>query len=178
MISGCTTRLTLATSLGLKSFHTCAVTADKGVRCWGSSDGGQLNPPAGLGPVAQVAVGEGFSCVLLVDKTAVCWPPKTTGGTPVRVPPNLPPLVQIAANGYDVCALAEDQSMVCWGQNGDGVKDNIPDPAVQKPGAVVQVTGSGAVTTDMKAIFFFPRADFSDASPAAQVKFKNLLIVT
>jgi alpha-tubulin suppressor-like RCC1 family protein len=65
--------------------HTCAVTADGGVRCWGANDTGQLGdgtdagratpvPVAGLtSPIETVVAGEGHSCAVTAGHRAWCW---------------------------------------------------------------------------------------------------------
>lgn len=77
-------------SLALGHEHTCAVTEDKRLRCWGSGqhgrtglgttdDVGAMGPPSRAadvdagGSVDRVVLGTSFSCALREGGTVVCW---------------------------------------------------------------------------------------------------------
>lgn len=76
---------------------TCALLAGGAVRCWGDNEGGQLgyghkravNGPAIAedihvgGPVVQIAIGRGHTCVLLQQGRVRCWGFANSG--PARV---------------------------------------------------------------------------------------------
>jgi len=123
--------------------RTCALMADHRVSCWGSSEP-TPSPAPGIGNVAWVAAGRGFTCALKSatnsdDRTVWCWGKNDVGqlgnGTgvdsadPVEVlvrrpmPIGSKPLsdvVTISAYESHACALQSDNTMWCWGENSDG----------------------------------------------------------
>ena len=78
-------------------YHTCAIKADRGVLCWGNSDGGQLGHGSTtnntLAPVTVVGIG-GIG--------------------------ELSNITQISSGGIHTCALKTDKSVVCWGGEDGG----------------------------------------------------------
>jgi len=115
--------------LALGGAHTCALTDDSHVRCWGLNKYGQL----GLGHTADIGDDE---------------PPSTAA--PVHVD-EARHVVQIAAGAVHTCAVLDDGGVKCWGygfqgQLGYGNGDSIGDdespsdmPDVDVGGAVVQL---------------------------------------
>ena len=87
--------ISTAVDLLVGQIHSCAVLADKTVRCWGSNGNGCL----GNG-------GTGNS------------------GTPVAVT-GLVDAVSGDANGSHSCARKSDGTVACWGWNNDGQLGNI-----------------------------------------------------
>ncbi len=130
--------------------RTCAIHADNTLRCWGDNPSGQLGygnttrigdgpgemPPAAInigGPVQQISIGTGSSCVLLMDGTVRCMGQgnqlgygnaNNIGDGPGEMPPaavNLGGLaVQIASGGGHSCALLQSGAVRCWGLNSQG----------------------------------------------------------
>jgi alpha-tubulin suppressor-like RCC1 family protein len=93
--------------------HTCAVTADLSLVCWGANDAGQLGngttaasptttptPVAGLAGVASVAAGGAHTCARLVDGTVSCWGADTSGqlGDGVVLGDFVPALARLACD--------------------------------------------------------------------------------
>jgi GH25 family lysozyme M1 (1,4-beta-N-acetylmuramidase) len=127
--------------------HTCGLSEDGRVLCWGDDDLDQLGraaPGPVVGPVeglsgaaAQVSAGGLHTCVLMTDGGVSCWGDGSAGqlgqdesldsATPVAVQ-GLPTAVrQIDAGGYHTCALLDDGGVACWGENrfgqlGDGTR--------------------------------------------------------
>jgi len=110
--------------------HSCAVTVDGEVRCWGDNDDGQL----GLGDQFQ--------------------PPQSAAeAKPAFVGPNA---VSVTIGEGHTCAVFSDGRLRCWGQNshgelGYGHTDNIGDDEVPLlsgdvsiGGKAVQVVAGGA----------------------------------
>ncbi len=88
--------ITTAVQITAGSAHTCALLADRTVRCWGSNASGQLgsNPAVGTLPPTAVA---GISGV----------------GT-------LSGVTRIDAGGSNTCAVLADRTVACWGANTSG----------------------------------------------------------
>ncbi len=127
--------------------HTCGLSGDGAVLCWGDDALDQLGraaPGPGIGPVdgltgpaIQVSAGGLHTCALLADGTVWCWGDGSAGQlgqdesldspTPVAVQ-GLPGVAtQIDAGGYHTCALLADGGVACWGENrfgqlGDGTR--------------------------------------------------------
>jgi len=127
--------------------HTCALTSDGGVKCWGNNFHGQLGDGTRTtrslpkkvrrltSGVAAIAGGEIHTCALTDAGGVKCWGNNFNGqlgdGTKVlrELPGNVRGLtsgvVAIAAGGLHTCALTGDGDAKCWGYNfygqvGDG----------------------------------------------------------
>lgn len=117
------------------TFHTCARLADNSVRCWGRNDEGQvgdgtratLRPvPTGVlgltGKVKSLAVGLADSCVLLEDKTLMCWG-RAIGrpsATPVIGINNAAELtIGASPSVLHLCVRLEDKSIRCTTKPGE-----------------------------------------------------------
>jgi alpha-tubulin suppressor-like RCC1 family protein len=134
--------LTNVTAISAGYRHTCALLADKTVKCWGDNSHGQLgdgtntnrnSPVVVLGISNVVAISSSgrsvSTCALLEDGTVRCWGNNSEGqlgdGTnvlssnqPVQVL-NLNNAVSISV-GAQSCAVLGDQTVECWGINAAG----------------------------------------------------------
>jgi alpha-tubulin suppressor-like RCC1 family protein len=120
--------------LAAGSAHTCALTADGALWCWGENRLGQLGngtTTASASPleilasnVRSVALGALHSCALTVDLTLLCWGDNSAdqlggGGGNATVPRPVAGLTQlsaVAAGDFHTCAIARG-SVQCWGSN-------------------------------------------------------------
>jgi alpha-tubulin suppressor-like RCC1 family protein len=152
-----------AVAIDTGAFHTCAVTRDHRVYCWGSNDWGQL----GLGhfanqaspvlvtlaPSAAVAsdvTAGGFTtCVSMSNGTAQCWGRNQYGevGDGTRTMRNTPTPVTGIADAVDidagtnhVCVLRSVGRAQCWGRAADGRTGDLTF------GDVAEVSAGGAHT--------------------------------
>ncbi len=128
-------------------FHTCAVTASGGAKCWGSNFNGKLGdgtyvqrptPVSVFGltsGVASVVSGPQHTCALTTGGGVKCWGDNSIGqlgdGTtsPSPVPMNVFGLgsgvARVAVGGFTTCAVTVAGAAKCWGDNvigqlGDG----------------------------------------------------------
>lgn len=97
-----------ATALAVGYLHNCALLEGGSVRCWGSSESGQL----GNGDEEFVGLTD-----VPADREVVALPR---------------PVVSIAAGGAHTCVVFDDQQVSCWGSNqygqlGYGHTDGIGD---------------------------------------------------
>jgi alpha-tubulin suppressor-like RCC1 family protein len=121
--------------------HTCALLADRTVKCWGSNASGQLGSGGvskysltpvsvtGLTGVAAISAGYGYTCAVLVSGPVECWGynafgmlgngTMTSSATPVAVR-GITNAVEISAGSEHACAALADNSARCWGYNDYG----------------------------------------------------------
>jgi len=148
-----------AGTLALEAFgeHGCALTATRGLVCWGRGTSGQLGQGAnasssrpvavaGLGSgVAAVNAGSFHTCALTQGGAVQCWGFNSNGqlgdGTttnrnvPVGVSGLGSGVLAIGLGGNFSCALVEDGGARCWGFNssgrlGDGTTTQSSTPVV------------------------------------------------
>ena len=134
-----------ATQVSAGSSHTCAVTTQGAVKCWGDDDFGQIGngattgnqtspvPVEGLSSgVAQVSAGNYHTCALTTLGAVKCWgydgsgqigngaTITTTQTSPVPVDGLSSGVAQVSAGGNHTCALTTQGAVKCWGANYDG----------------------------------------------------------
>jgi alpha-tubulin suppressor-like RCC1 family protein len=138
--------------------HTCALTADQSVKCWGDDEYGQLGygqmedyrftpmDLAGLErSVVRISADGGQTCALTIYGGVSCWGNNRYGqlgdgtaevrNSPVQVTGLTEDVAYIAAGWNHTCALVAGRGMQCWGWNyygqlGDGTKASrtVPGP--------------------------------------------------
>ena len=149
------------------SNHTCALTTNENVKCWGYGGSGVLgnreennsstpvdvhtnfSDNAPLGSIAAISAGSAHTCVLTTNRNVKCWGAGGNGrlgngqtnsnskSTPVDVHTSLSddnPLGSIAAisaGDSHTCALTTNGNVKCWGHGsggklGNGQSDSTP----------------------------------------------------
>ena len=167
----------LPAQLGAGYSHTCTRKADGTLWCWGANDSGQLgngttSPSSvpiqvtALGTeVAQVSVGDLFTCAVKVDHTLWCWGNNVAGQlgdgltddslVPVRITAIGNDVAEVSAGDLYTCARKGDQTLWCWGSGflGDGpsIQRSIPGQVTALGNSVVQVSTGGAATCARKS---------------------------
>ena len=143
--------------------HSCLLSEEGRVFCWGGNDRGQLGTndrtrlAAPQSPVSgqrfvSLASGMSHSCALTAGGDAWCWGDNEAGqlgdGTttsrdaPVRVVGDHE-FRSIVAGATHACALATDGSAWCWGSDADG---QLGDRSVGNASAPVPVAGNRRFT--------------------------------
>lgn len=125
------------TQLAGGSTHTCALSANGSVKCWGQNDfyaaGGRFKPQqvpidiVGLSSgVVKITSGNQFSCALMNNGIVKCWGSidgvTDWGGlkaAPIDIPLNKK-AIAVAAGFQHACAVLDDGQVACWGNNGYG----------------------------------------------------------
>lgn len=90
--------------------HACAILADRTLRCWGSDDAGEAQPPAG--EFLQVDTAAEMSCAVRIDGTLACWG-DDSGMVISEVPEGTYQTVEIGL--AQACAIDAAGALRCWG---------------------------------------------------------------
>jgi len=143
---------TIATSIAGGDYHTCALTANGAVKCWGNNYFGALgngtnidsNVPvavSGLSSgVSAIAAGEHTACALTINGAVKCWGDNAYGllGNGTDTDSNIPVGVSGLSSGISAiamvddhaCALTTSGAVKCWGvqrqENGTGIVSYVP----------------------------------------------------
>ena len=153
--------------------HTCAVTAQGGVQCWGANGFGELGngtsgdyapvPTQVVGltaGVVSVVAGAWHTCALTSAGGVMCWGYNSWGqlgdgsnvdrAAPVAVPGLAANVTAITAGGNHTCAVMAGGGVKCWGANwagqlGDGTTEGRSSP-IDVPG----LSGIAAITAGMR----------------------------
>ncbi|MBN1440887.1 MAG: Ig-like domain-containing protein [Anaerolineales bacterium] len=156
--------------------HTCALTTEGGVKCWGSNYAGELGngttepsyspvDVTGLASgVTKIVTGYRFTCALTEGGGVKCWGLNIEGqmgdGTcmgystvPFDVPGLSSGVIALSAGLDHACAVLGDGTMKCWGANlygqiGDGTYEN-------NRCSPVDVVGLGADAVDVSLGFYY-----------------------
>ncbi|HMI57476.1 MAG TPA: hypothetical protein VK511_05475, partial [Gemmatimonadaceae bacterium] len=119
------------------STHSCGITENASLYCWGRDDQGQLGDsatsesplPVAVAPSLKwrtVSVGGSHSCGITTDGATYCWGSSVAGqlgsdtlGTitaPYRME-KAPSFVKISSGENHTCAITTDGKLYCWGEN-------------------------------------------------------------
>ena len=116
--------------------HTCGVTAQGSILCWGAQLQHDETPPpyriSGLSshPI-QLTSGDHHACALLQNNDVMCWGsnrfdqidasiPETKVSTPLEKTGFSSGIASLSAGGNHTCAVLFNGSIQCWGNNQDG----------------------------------------------------------
>lgn len=134
------------TAVSTGYYHTCALTADGGVVCWGENRRGQLGngtttdrtipmEVSGLASGAgAISAGDGHTCALTTSGGVKCWGwnghgqlgdgTTTDRTTPIDVSGLASSVTAISAGYQHTCVVTTDGAAKCWGNNSSGQLGN------------------------------------------------------
>lgn len=159
--------------------HTCALTDQGGVKCWGGNDVGQLGDGSndqsdepvdvqGLtSGVEAISVGDDHNCAVLSGGDLHCWGANggrksgVSAGASYNTPQDADlvdfPVQSVVAGGGHTCAISETGAMYCWGSNsagqiGDGTHggERLPTEVAGLAPGVEQMALGGSFTCALK----------------------------
>ena len=113
---GRASQLVIAPVLAAGSAHTCLLTSDGEVACWGADTEGQLAAPT-KGPYIQIASNGWHSCVLDAEGHPTCWGSNKYGQSNA---PSDEAFVDLIAGLAHTCGRRKDDTVTCWGNDDDG----------------------------------------------------------
>lgn len=153
--------------------HTCMVTAEGGLKCWGNNDSGQLGNGTfyngvrmedavainGLNDVVAVSAGGNHSCAITASGALKCWGDNASGqlgngvgeyglnsNLPVDVVGLGSGVVAVSLGRSHSCAITTLGAVKCWGSNGSGQLGNGTNTNSNIPVDVVGLSGAQLIS--------------------------------
>jgi alpha-tubulin suppressor-like RCC1 family protein len=159
-------------AIAVGGLHTCALTSEGGVKCWGYNENGQLGdgtitnsstPVEVIGlssGVKAISSGARHTCAILSSGGLKCWGDNQFGAlgngstqgsnVPVDVAGLSSGVKAVTAGSLSTCAITEDGGVKCWGSNQEGELGNGTQNDQIRPVDVIGLQG-GIVSVAMGA---------------------------
>lgn len=112
-------------SISAGALHTCSITEDERVFCWGNNKNGELGKEGGT-PRRCASAGDGFICTGELSK---CNGEHSCISTPAHVT-RLANVEQLEAGGVHSCFVLVDGTVGCWGSNEEHQLGNDLSPTI------------------------------------------------
>ncbi|MCC5791319.1 MAG: hypothetical protein JJT82_01740 [Legionellaceae bacterium] len=137
--------------------HTCVITEDHLIKCWGSNLNGQLGNEQNIGTdtpnptplqmqnfdksAVHIASGDNYTCTTLSDEEVYCWGDNGVGQLgnrnsknkitprPLKVEYLSDKVNKVYIGSSNSCALLKNGLVECWGANNYGQLGSIGDPS-------------------------------------------------
>lgn len=148
-------------------YHTCMLTMQRGVQCWGRNSDGQVGDGSTIprstpvdvvgleGGIVAVALGAEHSCALRQAGTVACWGSNQHGQlgdgstekrtSPVAVNGITGGVAAIATGANHTCALVQGGAVKCWGENSAGQLGDGTTVSTSFPVDVIGLSGATAL---------------------------------
>ncbi len=147
------------TSVSAGGLHTCGVTTDGAVVCWGYDRYGFVRSAPPEGSFASVSAGTAHTCGVKADGAVACWGDDQFGKT--TAPPG--EFASVSAGTTHTCGLRTDGSIACRGNDKFG-QSTPPD------GVFASVSAGAAHTCGIRRnglVACWGFADYGQATPPA-----------
>ena len=147
-------------------FHTCAITAQDTVKCWGANFGGPLGNGTSVASfvpvdvlnltgVTSLSAGASHTCAVAAGGVVKCWGDNlyrqfgdgTTNGSLVPIETGLTGIKQISGIGTTTCVVTALDTAKCWGVGFDGQLGNGSTGIVFSPVDVQGLAGIKRIYT-------------------------------
>lgn len=93
-------------------YHTCFITRDETVECWGRIFEAQVLVPSGLKAVKHIVAGYHATCAMTEDHQTACWGSSSTY-IPIKFLQKTGPLYSVSIGAQQICAVNQDLLGVC-----------------------------------------------------------------
>jgi len=105
------------------TFNACALSENKKINCWGTTNGNSINHPPFLSNVKEVSIGSSFACAIANDKVR-CWG-AANYDRDLITPPSFVNPTKIRSGWEHSCAL-DSKGWQCWGNN-EYLDNHVPE---------------------------------------------------
>lgn len=107
-------------SVSVGGSHSCGLTDEYRILCWGREFFGATNSPPGT--YSSVSAGGDHSCAVRTDGSVECWGLDNRG----QASPPQGSFLSISSTGeHHSCGVTSDQSVECWGSNEGGQSEPL-----------------------------------------------------
>lgn len=123
-------------AVGCGYSHTCGITTDGVLLCWGRGKNQQSLVPQWVMAASdvtwrQVSCGAGHTCAITANGSAACWGANDEGQ--LEIPASVDSWIDISCGYAHTCGVASTGQGFCWGWNGMTASTTTPYGQSQVP---------------------------------------------